>query len=160
MPRCSVRFVPLGSDAHRRLGIELFNQTWTLMEAGDPTMVTAAYASLYHWSQVARPAELCRGEWLVAHVWCVIGEAGPAHRHALAAWEIGEGARWSADAGFADFDRPYALEGLARAAAATGDLAAAKARREEARAEGERIADDGDRAQFAADLDAGPWFGL
>src|ERR1041384_7295781 len=76
--RCSVPPVPLGSDAHRRLGVELFNETWSLMEAGDPAMVRSAYASLYHWSHVAGPVQICRGEWLVSRVWCVLGEPGAA----------------------------------------------------------------------------------
>src|SRR5262249_42302729 len=49
----------LSPDAHRHLGIDLFNFTWTLIEEPNrtaedtDTMIHAAHASAYHWQQAA-----------------------------------------------------------------------------------------------------------
>lgn len=152
--------MPLGTDAHRRLAIELFNHTWELMEAGDPLMIRTAYASHYHWSKAGGAVQEQRGEWLLSRMWTVIGESGPALRHARRAWELGEACEWGIATGFAEFDRPFALEALARAHAAAGDPDAARDYRAQAQEAGAAMVDEEEREHFLADLAAGNWFAL
>ncbi|MBI2762400.1 MAG: hypothetical protein HYX54_01395 [Chloroflexi bacterium] len=71
----------LEAATHRRLGVELFNHVWTLIEKPDRTaseiddMIHAAHASRYHWSKVGTSANLGRGEWQIARVYSVLGRA-------------------------------------------------------------------------------------
>ena len=52
----------LDTDTHRRLGKELYNHTWSLLETGDRTpeqideMIASTHASTYHWSKGRRNA--------------------------------------------------------------------------------------------------------
>src|SRR6478752_7437850 len=75
---------------HRRLGVDLYNATWQLLDrddrspADDDAMLGRAYASLHHWSQVpqVRAANLGRGHWLVSRVHAVLGLPDAAAHHA------------------------------------------------------------------------------
>ena len=62
---------------HRRLGVELFNEVWRLLETrqDDDRMLHAAHASRFHWGEAAEagPANLARGEWQVSRVHVVQG---------------------------------------------------------------------------------------
>src|SRR5579872_350316 len=99
----------------RRLGIDLFNFVWTLMEKPqrtqeeDDTMIHATHASRYHWGLVGAPANLARGEWQVARVYTLLGRTEPALYHARRCLEICE------QHGIGDFDIAFAHEALARA---------------------------------------------
>ena len=81
----------LDAAAHRRLGVDLFNFTWTLIEKADRTpaetdeMIHAAHASRYHWSKAGTNANLGRGEWQIARVYSVLGSrrAGDVARSTL-----------------------------------------------------------------------------
>jgi hypothetical protein len=136
---------------HRELAIAANHRTWDLLGKDDRTdvdnreMVHSAHASLWHWLQCGDAVTEQRGEWLVSHVYAVIGRAEPAVFHALRCLEITE------EAGFEGFDRAYAYEAMARALALENDPTAADWR---ARAEktGAEIADPEDRAIFEADL--------
>jgi DNA-binding transcriptional MerR regulator len=60
----------LEPEVHRRLGADLFNDTWRLMEledrspADDVLMIHQAHASAYHWLQVGTPQNVARSHWL------------------------------------------------------------------------------------------------
>jgi DNA-binding transcriptional MerR regulator len=64
----------LDAAGHRRLAVDLFNHTWTLIEKEERTpaeideMIHSAHASRYHWSKVGTGANLARGEWQVSRV--------------------------------------------------------------------------------------------
>ena len=144
----------LDTDTHRKLGVGLYNFTWTLMEKPDRTaeetdlMIHGAHASRYHWEKVAAPVNRARGEWLCARVYAVLGRAEPALWHAqrcLAIVEQGGG-------GFEDWDRASALEAVARAHAVAGDRAAAERYKSLAVAELPKIADTDDREVIEKDL--------
>ena len=62
--------------------------------------------------------------------------------------------------GVQDFDRAYALEGLARANAALGRMGEAHSCYARALNAAKAISRDQDRTLFQSDLDGGPWFGL
>jgi hypothetical protein len=134
---------------HRRLGVDLFNEVWRLMEsrADDDRMLHAAHASRFHWGEAeeCRPENLARGEWQVSRVYAVLGRPEPAIWHARRCLEHCE------EHGIGDFDLAYAYEGLARAHAVAGN-AEAESWKAKAREAGDAIADPEDRAHFDEDF--------
>jgi DNA-binding transcriptional MerR regulator len=144
----------LTADEHRRLGIDLFNKTWTLMERSqrtareDDELLHCAHASAYHWLQAGTIVNRVRSEWQCSRVYTVLGRAGPAVWHARRCLELAE----SAPDELEPFDLPFAYEAMARAHALAGDEAEARswlARAHEGTAE---VADEDDRALLEADL--------
>lgn len=146
----------LDAAAHRRLGVELFNYVWTLIEKADrsaveiDTMIHAAHASRHHWSLAGTNANLGRGEWQVARVYSVLGRAEPARWHAARCLAYTEAAIAASEAD--DWDLAAAYEGLARAEAVAGDAAAAERWRALATDALASITDPADREVIAGDL--------
>jgi hypothetical protein len=70
----------------RQLGVDLFNETWRLMESreDDPRLVNCAHASAYHWSIApeSKPENNARSEWLISRVYTVVGRPLEARAHA------------------------------------------------------------------------------
>jgi DNA-binding transcriptional MerR regulator len=151
----------LDAETHRRLGKELFNHVWTLLETPDRTpeqvdeMIHAAHASRYHWGAGGGTlAHLARGEWQVARVYSTLGRGEPALWHARRCLEL---ARAAVEAGVADdWDVPAALEGLARAHAVAGMHAEAEVTRAQAQAALGGIGDPEDRELIEQDLASAP----
>jgi DNA-binding transcriptional MerR regulator len=151
----------LDTETHRRLGKELYNHTWSLIEAADRSrtqddeMVFAAHASAFHWTQAGGTlANAARSHWQIARVYSTLGRGEPAVWHARRCLELAEAA---AEAGVADdWDVPAALEGLARAQAVAGDRAAAEATRARALEAVKTIADPEDRQLIEQDLETTP----
>jgi DNA-binding transcriptional MerR regulator len=151
----------LDTETHRRLGRELYNHTWTLIEKGDRTpaetdeMLHATHASAWHWSKGGGTlANAARGEWQIARVYSTLGRGEPALWHARRCLELAEAA---ANAGVADdWDVAAALEGLARAQAIAGDRDAAEGTRARAREALDAIADPEDRQLVEQDLETTP----
>jgi hypothetical protein len=145
---------------HRELGRSLNGLVWQLLARTERTgdddarMVDAAHASQYHWREAGGPPAT-RGEWLVSHVYAVLGRAEPALHHARRCLELA-----GAEPGAADFDHAYAAEAMARALACAGDLDQAATWHTQATAAGSAITDDEDREIFTTDLTTGPWYGL
>ena len=150
---------PLRDDAatHRRLGVDLYNHTWTLLELPDrsPTqvdeMVDAAHASAWHWTRAGGAlANAARSQWLIARVYSTIGRAEPALWHANRCVALAEAA---VAAGVAeDWDLAAALEGLARARLVAGDDASARTTAARAADALESSADPEDREQIERDV--------
>ena len=144
----------LDAETHKRLGIDLFNKTWTLMEkedrtqADDDEMLHCAHASGYHWLQVGTQANRARSEWQCSRVYTVLGRAEPALVHARRCLELVEA---SPDE-MAEFDLPGAYEALARAHALAGDRDEARRYLALGRAEAAKIQDEDDRGIIEADL--------
>jgi DNA-binding transcriptional MerR regulator len=149
----------LDADTHRRLGKELYNHTWTLIETADRTpeqvdeMLYTTHASAYHWSKAGGTlANAARGQWQIARVYSTLGRGEPAVWHARRCLELAEAA---AAAGVADdWDVPAALEALARAHAVAGDTPAARATQARGREALAGIADPEDRALIEQDLNS------
>src|SRR5437763_4558888 len=86
----------LDAETERRLGVDLFNKTWTLMEKPDRTrdeddeMIHCAHASAYHWLQVGTPANRSRSEWQCSRVHAILGHVDAALRHARRCLELVE----------------------------------------------------------------------
>jgi hypothetical protein len=142
-------------DTHRELARALNRAVWDALASdrdpvADAVMVDTAHASLYHWRIAGGPLEEARGEWLVSHVYAVLGRAEPALHHARRCYDL------TVANGFGDFDLAYAYEGLARALTVAGEDATTW--HAKAVEQGAAIADGEDRAIFQADLAAGLGF--
>ena len=150
----------LDAAAHRRLGIDLFNFTWTLIEKPDRSvaeideMIHAAHASCYHWSKAGTNANLARGEWQIARVYSVLGRAEPATWHAGRCLAYVEAAIAAGEAD--DWDLAGAYEAKARAAAVAGDVTEARSWRDRARTALADIKEPGDRELIEIDIEALP----
>ena len=128
---------------HRQLGVDLFNETWRLIEsrADDDRLLHAAHASRFHWGEApeCRPENLARGEWLCSRVYTLLGRREPALHHAQRCLQLCE------QHGIGDWDLAYAYEALARA---SGE----EEWKSRARAAGDAIADADDREHFDEDF--------
>ena len=146
----------IDAATHRRLGVDLFNHTWTLIEKADRTpaetdeMIHGAHASRYHWSKAGTAVNLGRGEWQCSRVYATLGRGEPAVWHARRCVEYAEAA---AAAGEAEtWDVPSSYEAMARALAVAGDRPAAEEWRARARAAVAAIDDPEDRQLIEQDL--------
>ena len=143
-------------DEHRRLGIELYNRTWELLEGGADAdaIVDAAHASAHHWLLAAgvTAANRARSHWLCSHVYAVVGRPEPALHHAERCLAHVERAPAEMD----DFDLPSAYEALARAHAVAGHGEEARRYVDLGRAAAAKIAEADDRGQLESQLDSVP----
>lgn len=150
-----------GKDLHRWFGVELNNGTWDVLSSGlsedSPQLereqaLYAVYASTYHWMQVGTVANHGRGEYMIASVAVAIGLLDVAARHAARYAELIE----AHPAAFADWDRAFAAEALARVASRSGQPGADKLKTEATRII-EAVADPEDRRICLERLAAAPW---
>ena len=135
-------------DEHRALGVELYNRTWELLEAGGDAddLVDTAHASAFHWRRAtgATVANRARSHWLCSHVYAVVGRPEPALHHAERCLSV-----VSSESGeMEEFDLPVAYEALARANAVAGNGDEARRFIDLGRAETAKIADAEDREQL------------
>lgn len=111
------RFDPLSPRQHRKIGADLFNYTWSLLDKKrrtreeDDEMIRAAHASRYHWDQGGRDLNRSIGDWQISRVYAVLGQADLSRHHAELALQFARRGR------VAPFYIAYAYEALARAAA-------------------------------------------
>jgi len=149
-------------EAHEMFAKQINGLVWRLLGQSERTreeneqMESAAFASLYHWTQVGTPVHGQRGEWLLSHVYTVLGQAEPALRHAERCLELTEENRELME----DFDFAYAYEGMARAKALGGDIMQARKFLVMAKATGEKIGDTESKEIFNGDLASGDWYGV
>jgi DNA-binding transcriptional MerR regulator len=147
---------PMDADAERRLGIALFNQTWTLLEKedrgpeDDDAMVHMAHASAHHWRQVGKPENFARSEWQCSRVYATLRRGEPCLHHAQRVLDI------CTENGIADFDLAFAYEALARGHAIAGDAEQARAFTEQALTAAEDITEEDDREMVLSDLESIP----
>lgn len=144
----------LDAEMQKRLGIDLFNRTWTFLDKGgrtqeeDDEMLHCAHASAYHWLQVGTQANRARSEWQCSRVYAVLERGEPALTHARRCLALVEGAPDQME----EFDLPAAYEALARAHWVAGDLSEARRYRELGLAETAKIAEEDDRRIMERDL--------
>jgi hypothetical protein len=148
--------------AQQHFAKSLNAKVWELLEKSDRSkledelMLHAAHASCFHWMQVKAGAPQQRGEWLIAHVYTVLGLAEPALRHATRCMELTQ--EFAGE--MKDFDRAYAYEALARANALAGNREDGLKYLRLASDAGQAIADAEDKSIFMGDFDGGNWHGL
>jgi hypothetical protein len=151
---------------HRVIGVDLNNAVWARLDAGDVTesssmeerqeLLYAAFASTYHWLQVGNAANHARGEHLISRVAARTGFVELALTHARRCLELVEEHPDVTE----DWDLAFALEALARAEAASGDVESARRTLERAMAATADITDPEDRVIVEGELARAPWFGL
>ena len=150
------------SQAHYQFAVDFNNQTWEFLEKKNRTrledirMVDFAYASLAHWRAIGGAVRQQRGEWLISRVHAVLGEGGPALKHAQLCYQLLEDNKSDMD----DSDIAYAYEAIARAYAVSGDKRESLKFLELAKKAGEAIKNDKDRDNFFAELNSGDWNGV
>jgi len=138
----------------RKLGVDLFNLVWTLMEMPDRTpeqddeMIHAAHASRHHWAAVGTGANLARGEWQISRVYVTLGRGEPALYHASRCLAYCE----ASPDDIADWDLPYAYEALSRAHLTAGNEEEAMRYAARARELAAQVADEHDREHLQEDL--------
>jgi hypothetical protein len=135
-------------DEHRAVGVQLYNRTWELLEAGADAdeLVDTAHASAFHWRYAAgaTAANRARSHWLCSHVYAVVGRPEPALHHAERCLSV----VLSEPDRMAEFDLPVAYEALARAHAVAGNADDARQFVELGRTETAKVADAEDREQL------------
>ena len=140
-------------DMHRKMAIDAYNFTWSLLvkrdrtAEEDETMLQAAYASRYHWGEVGTPINYERGDWQISRVYAVLGNAEEAIRYGQLCLD-----RCIAE-GIGDFDLAYAYEALMRGWLVDGDAEKAAEYEHRAREAALQIKKDGDRNWFLKELD-------
>jgi hypothetical protein len=150
------------AEAQRHFAVKLNNRVWELLEKPersreeDELMVLAAYASYYHWLQVGTAVHQQRGEWMIARVYTVLGNATAALQHALRCLEL---TQQRAEL-MADFDVAFAYESVARANAIAGNRDEALKFARLAEQAGQAIMDEEDRRIFLDDFYGGEWNGV
>ena len=142
---------------HRQLGVDLYNDTWRLLDKErtpdeDDQLVHQAHASGYHWSQAPErePKNRVRAEWLCSRVYAVLGRAEPALHHAERSLAIAE----SNAENLEEWDLPFAYEALARAHGVAGNADEASRYEELAREATDAVTDDEDREILLKELAA------
>jgi hypothetical protein len=142
-------------EEHRRLGVELYNGTWELIERQDRTpdeddeMLHRAHASAYHWLQAPHtPANLARSHWLCSRVHVLMGQPEGALYHARRCLALVEGHPDEME----EWDLPGAYEALARAHLAAGEDSEAARYKSLGLETVAKVADEEDRKHIEADL--------
>jgi hypothetical protein len=150
------------AEAHRHFAYACNQHVWALVAKAartpgeDAEMLDAAHASLFHWRYAGTSVHQQRGEWLISHVYALLGMGEGALRHAECCLALTA----THQAAMEDFDVAYAYLGMARAHAILGHAADAQKYLALAEAAGQSIADDEDREIFSNELAGGNWYGL
>jgi len=139
---------------HRYFSATCFNKAWGFIDNPhrspdeELAMLQTAMASLWHWSQRedAAPQNLSVGNWQVSRVYCLLGQAENARRHAEVSLKLAEGHE--------PFYVAFAYEALARAEMIAGDKAKMQEHLEKASALAEKVEDEEDKQVLMADLES------
>jgi hypothetical protein len=150
------------AEAQVHFAKSLNGKVWELLQkenrskADDQLMIYAAHASCYHWLIVGTGLHHQRAEWLLSHVFAVLGMVNPAISHASRCLEL---TNQYADL-MQDFDRAYAYEAVARANALAGNQEEARMSIQKAEELAQLIANAEDKSIFMSDFNGGNWNNL
>ena len=139
-------------QSHRQLAVALFNRTWELLDQETRTdeqkteMLTAAFASRYHWRQIGEPRHFSVSDWQISRVAAVLGYPELANQFGKSSLHI------ASLATLAPFYVGYAHEALARAARFAGNRDVVANHLEAARDMLGLVEDAGERELLAADI--------
>lgn len=111
------------ASEHKKLGVEYFNKTWTLLDKGDRSesekemMIHLCHASMWHWMNAPEctTTNLSIGYWQLSRVYAVAGEPANAFKYGNICLHI------SQDDSVGIFYKAYAHEAVARAAMIGGN---------------------------------------
>ncbi len=149
-------------EAQRFFAQEFNAKVWDLLQKSersaqnDESMLHYAHASYCHWLSVGTGLHQQRAEWLIAHVYTVLGRPDAALRHAARCLELtSEHAQL-----MQDFDLAYAYEGFARANALAQNQETAQKYIALAEEAGQAVKNEEDKAIFFGDFNGGSWYGM
>jgi hypothetical protein len=150
------------SEAHYLFATNFRERTWHLLDEpsrtseDDERMLSYAHASLAHWRFTGTAVHHQRGQWMLARVYAVLGEAELAVGYARRCRSLLE----TDKAEMEDFDFAFGAEGLARAYAVAGNRPEALKYIALAQQAGEAIANQEDREVFFKEFNSGNWNGM
>ena len=134
-------------------------ETWELIQKRNLTneenahMLSAAYASKYHWEKIGQAVHKQRANWLLYRVYSKLKNGTMALAYAKQCLNLTK----QNEKEMADFDKAYAYEAMSRSYAIIGDVVEAGKYHEMAKKLGEQIAKEEDRKLFLQDLSEGEW---
>ncbi len=141
---------------HREVAVGQFNATWDLIDKADrtadddATMLLAATTSRWHWGHVGGPEQVATGDWLIAHVACLLGLGDLGALFASRNLSIAEAEAWDG------WRLASAHEGMARACAVQGDAESRSLHVAAARAALNREPDPDERVMIEEQLSTVP----
>ena len=146
----------MNNNNHHYMGIEMNNQTWSLLEKKDRSeqddiqMINFAKASLYHWRKSDKYTIVNeqRGKWLISRVYAILGKSDEALSYAKETLKITE------DNNLKDFDLAYAYEAMARAYLIENKQNESKKWYKKAKVAGNLIVGEKDKEYFLIDLNS------
>lgn len=148
------------TELHQKLAVDLFNQSWDLLLKQDRTadetaaLIDMVHASLWHWRQIGQPINILRGKWMICHVYTLLEHKEEALYHA------NEVMRLKDEINPTDWDLAYCYEAMARVMALHQNKDEFQRYYDLALEAGKKIAGEGDRKQFDADMTDENWFGM
>lgn len=143
---------PVSVRQHRKIGADLFNYTWSLLDLKRRTqdendeMLHAAHASAYHWAHAGRHLQRSISEWQLARVYAALGRPEAALYHGRRSLDHARLAH------AAPFYVAYAYEALARAEALAGRLRQSNRYLRTAKEIGAKVRSRDDRRMLLEDL--------
>ncbi len=145
---------------HRFMAADCFNSAWNCMDMenrtpdDDELMISATFASKYHWSQIGEPINFQRAEWQISRIFSILGRGDLALQYAKHCLAL------TKEHDFKDFDLAFAHECMARSYATLGNKDDFSKYYQLAKESGEEISKKEDREYFFKDFKAGNWFGM
>jgi hypothetical protein len=139
-------------QVHKKFAIDLFNQTWDLMEKEDrdqsdiDQMINSAHASRYHWEIAGDIINIARGEWQISRVYALLQRVEPCLYQANRCMEI------TLENDLKDYDLAFAYEAMARVSDLAGDEVETAKYLTLAKNAGVQIKEKGDRDYFFSEL--------
>ena len=138
------------------MGIEMNNQTWSLLdkkdrsEQDDVRMINYAKSSLYHWRKSDKYTIVNeqRGKWLISHVYAILGKLDEALSYAQETLKITE------ENNLKDFDLAYAYGSMAQAFSIANNENKFKEWYKKAKVAGGLITNEKDKEYFLLDLNS------
>ncbi len=137
---------------HRQLAVSLFNRTWELLDQEARSheeraeILTAAFASRYHWREIGEPRNYAISDWQVSRVAAILGYPDLAEEYGQRSLETASRYR------LGPFYEGYAHEALARAARLAGNRDLKKQHLEIAYELLEQVEESGERDLLGPDL--------
>ena len=137
---------------HKKLAINLFNQTWDLIDKEERSqnevdrMINSAHASRYHWEVAGTPLNIARGEWQVSHVYAILERVEPCLYHSKRCLQM------TLEHDLQDFDLAFAYEAMTRGCELAGDEVETAKYVELAKEAATKIKDLEDRKYFLRQL--------
>ena len=138
----------------KKIAVESFNAVWGLIDKEDRTkedeleMITLAHKSLHYWIQAGGTIlNIVRGEWMISHVYSVLGTGEAALYHAKTCFED------TLDNEIGDFDLVFAYEAMAYAYKVLGNNELKEQYLKEGYQAVDQVEKDGDKKYCLSQLD-------